>query len=181
MRAVTALLGRIDAGLPAEFSEVVPTVLVGGVAVHVHTATRVSRDLEAIYGRRLLLPPDLVTHYLDGEGRERSLHLDTNYHSSIALLHPDAERDALPLGRVGRLDVRVLTPVDLAVSKIGRWLGNDEADVRELAVRGLLDPIRLESRSRDALQYFVGNMGRIEANLEDALEVVRTCSHGSMS
>ncbi|MBI5365403.1 MAG: hypothetical protein HZA54_00075 [Planctomycetes bacterium] len=181
MHAVEALLARIDALLPAEFTESVPTVLVGGVAVHVHTAARVSGDLEAVHGRRLLLPPDLAVTYIGPDGHERLLHLDTNFAAAIALLHPEAEREALPLGRVGRLDVRVLTPIDLAVSKIGRWLGNDEADVRELAARGLLNATALDRRTRGALGYFIGDLGRVELNLGDALEIVRTCLPGSKS
>lgn len=181
MQAVESLLERIDASLPAEFNETVSTVLVGGVAVHVHTAARVSGDLQAIHGRRLLLPPDLVVTYVDRDGRERSLHLDTNFAASIALLHPDAERDARALGRTGRLEVGVLNAVDLAVTKIGRWLGNDEGDVRELAIRGLLDPASLSARAEEVLGYFIGDLTRIRYNLRGALEIVRTCSPGSKS
>ena len=99
--------------------------------------------------------------------------------SAIALLHPDAERDAQPIGRVGRLEVCVLTPLDLAVTKVGRWFGHDESDVRELAARGLLDPGTLAARTREALDYTIGDGRRIELNLRDALEIVRTCSPGS--
>lgn len=171
MAAVEDLLVRLEAIALGEAAVEVRVTLVGGVAVHVHTAARVSIDVEACYSHRLPLPSDLAVTWVDA-GRERLLRLDTNFAASIALMHPDAEHDAQALGRIGRFDVRVLTPLDLCVTKVGRWAGHDPDDVRALAARSLLVATEVDARAREALGYFVGNVRPIEHNLRDALAVI---------
>ncbi len=119
------------------------------------------------------LPPDLAVTWTDGQ-RERLLRLDSNFVSSIALLHSEAEVEAQCVGTIGRFDVRVLTPTDLCVSKIGRWRGPDADDVTALARFGLLDAPAVERRAREAMDYFVGNLRPLEFNLSDALEIIRS-------
>lgn len=55
------------------------------------------------------------------------------------------------------LDVRVLTPLDLAVSKLGRFPDQEQADIAALACRGLIDATSVESRATEALGGYVGN------------------------
>jgi len=171
MAAVLEVIRRIERTIPEDFQGRIKAVLVGGAAVHVHTAARVSHDVEAVFDHRILLPGNIVVRYRDEDG-EAAVALDTNYASEVALLHPDAMDDAPFLARVGRIDVHVLHPVDLAVTKIGRWQGNDAADVAALARAGLLDREAVARRTREALSYFVGGTGMIEHNLRDALESI---------
>ena len=51
----------------------------------------------------------------------------------------------------GVLDVRVLNPVDLAVSKLARNAPIDRADIDTLAERGLIRPEDLSRRGAEAL------------------------------
>lgn len=85
------------------------------------------------------------------------------------------DEDAAELGDIGRLKMRVISPVDLAVSKIGRFLGNDEQDIAELAKAGLLSPDDVERRCSEALRDYIGVPTLIQYNLRDALEIVRSC------
>jgi hypothetical protein len=66
----------------------------------------------------------------------------------------------------------VLSPLDLAVSKIGRWLGNDMSDIRQLAAAGLINAADVEARCNEALDYYIGNLEMIRYNLRDAFEVI---------
>ncbi|HYD97944.1 MAG TPA: hypothetical protein VEH84_01050 [Alphaproteobacteria bacterium] len=176
MAAVEQLIAAMDAQTPPGFTGTIDAVLVGGVAVHFHTASRVSKDLKAIFNRRIIFPSDLHVAYRDGGGRQRLLRFDTHYNPTLALMHPDADRDAVPVGRVGRFLVKVLTPLDLAVSKIGRWAGNDADDVAALAGAGLLRPEALASRANEAVDYYIGDAARLRHNLRDALELVERCT-----
>jgi hypothetical protein len=49
------------------------------------------------------------------------------------------------------LDVRVLAPIDLAISKVGRLSDHDRADIVDLAANGLLGPALFEARATEAL------------------------------
>lgn len=112
----------------------------------------------------------------EADGKKQAVRFDTNYSETVALLHPDCWTDAWEGWTVGKIDVKVISPLDLVVSKIGRWEGHDEADVRELAKAGLLDADALEARCKEALDHYIGGTRRVLLNLEDALEAVRKCS-----
>jgi len=174
MKAVLSLFDDLDKSLPASFTGEIEATLVGGAAVHLHTGYRVSDDTEAIFSRKMLLPSDLVIHYVDAGGARKAVHLDTNYSSSIALLHPDYEQGAQAFVKRGRFKLKVLSPLDLAVTKIGRFLGNDADDIVALTRHGLLSADEVEERAREAIGYYIGDTTRVEYNLRDALELIRS-------
>jgi hypothetical protein len=73
-----------------------------------------------------------VVAYRDEEdGSARLLYFDRQYNDTLGLMHEDAQNDSIPLTLEGIdsrvLDVRILTPVDLAVSKLGRFSEQDRA------------------------------------------------------
>ncbi|MCP5197908.1 MAG: hypothetical protein H6974_14155 [Gammaproteobacteria bacterium] len=173
-QAVLQLFARIGAILPATLAEPVRAILVGGAAVHVLTRARISKDVEAIFSRRILLPQDLLIRYTDEQGLPRQLAYDYNYFSELGLLHPDAEQDAIPLGAVGSapLVLAVLHPVDLAVSKLARFQDQDRQDMATLASKGMLTAAALEARVSEALNYYVGNTRWIQYNLKEAVALI---------
>jgi hypothetical protein len=91
-------------------------------------------------------------------------------------MHEDAHVDSLPLTLPGIdsrvLDVKILTPLDLAVSKLGRYSEQDRADITALARRGLIDPTSLESRATEALGGYVGDTSRVRGNIDGATRIV---------
>ena len=174
LRAVLTLFERIGGGLPPALSEPVQAILVGGAAVHIHTGARVSNDVEAVFSRRILLPQDLLIRYTDENGLPRQLVYDYNYFSEIALMHPDYDQDALPLGPLPNapLTLAVLSPIDLAVSKLARFQDQDRQDILALAQRGLLNGPALRQRAQEALDYYVGDTRWIQHHLADALMLI---------
>jgi hypothetical protein len=70
------------------------------------------------------------------------------------------------------LDVRVLTPVDLAVSKLGRFSDQDRADIAALARRGLVHASDLERRAMEALDTYVGDTQRVPGNIASAVKII---------
>jgi len=172
LSAVAELLRRIEETIPAAYQHSIEVILVGGVAVHVWTNVRTSADAEAVFSHRMIFPRQLVARYKDIEGSPQAVRFDTNYASTISLLHPDFASDAVAIGTIGRFDVRILSPVDLAVSKIGRYSERDAGDIAALAAAGLLSAPILEARCREALAHYVGDPTMIEFNLRDALETI---------
>ncbi|HEX8009620.1 MAG TPA: DUF6036 family nucleotidyltransferase [Casimicrobiaceae bacterium] len=71
-----------------------------------------------------------------------------------------------------RLEVRLLTPLDLAVSKLSRFGEQDQADIRALARAGLIDAAGLRRRAEEALPDYVGNLDRVRAAIKIACRLV---------
>lgn len=176
MKAVTDILRQLDATtIPEGFRGIVDALLVGGVAVHVYTQYRVSGDLDAVFSHRLLIPKAPVVFY-EYEGKKEAVRFDNNYTEVLALMHPDWRDDAIEADKVGRIQIKVISPLDLAVSKVGRLADNDRMDIAELASGGLIDADALEQRCNEALDYYVGAPNFIKYNIRDAVEIVRSCS-----
>jgi hypothetical protein len=148
--------------------------IAGGIAIHLYTAYRVSMDVDAEFSARLHLPADLGIEVMGPNGRPLWLHFDTQYNSTFALMHEDYLDDAerVPLA-VEYFDIHVLSPVDLAVSKISRFAKNDQEDISALVLHGLTTADAIEKRALDALPGCVGNVGPLKLNIRDAVEIAR--------
>jgi hypothetical protein len=153
-----------------------PEYVAGGAALHFHTGKLVSVDVDATFSRRIALPDGLDVAYRDEDGAARLLHFDRQYNDTPGLMHEDAQDDSIPLALEGIdpgvLEVRILAPVDLAVSKLGRFTDQDRADVAALARRGLVTPADLERRAIEALDVYVGDTQRLRGTIASALEIV---------
>lgn len=110
---------------------------------------------ELVVGRALILGDDVVVRYVDHSGEERLLALDSSYSIDIGLRHPDCFNDAEYLfdSSNGRLRLYVLNPLDLGVTKTGRFQDHDKVDIGLMAKASLLDAENFTKRARDALEY----------------------------
>jgi hypothetical protein len=183
-REYVAAFRELAARIAASVRDVPPRALpirmyvAGGAALHFHTGERVSVDVDAVFSRRIALPDGLEVAYRDEDGSARLLYFDRQYNDTLGLMHEDAQDDSIPLELEGIdsrvLDVRILTPVDLAVSKLGRFSGQDRADIAALARRGLLSATNLEKRALEALEIYVGDTQRLRGNIASAVRIVMT-------
>jgi len=60
----------------------------------------------------------------------------------------------------------VLSPVDLAVSKISRLSSDDNNDIAALAGAGLISEGAVRSRAHEAMDYYTGNKRDLLFNLD---------------
>lgn len=176
--AFREIAGRITDSLKGLPKKALPVhmYVAGGAALHFYTGERVTQDVDAAFSRRIALPDKLDVSYRDADGAAQLLYLDRQYSDSLALLHDDAYKDSEPLPLPGLdpevLDVRLLTPTDLAVSKIGRLTSQDRDDIAALARRGLVRSESLRQRADDAVGGFVGETTRLRGNIETACRIV---------
>lgn len=70
------------------------------------------------------------------------------------------------------VDVRVLSPVDLAVSKLSRFSDQDRADIELLARKALIHAPALRARAEHALQGYVGNTAPLRTSIDIACRLV---------
>lgn len=148
--------------------------LAGGMAVHLYTANRVTCDVDAEFGGRVYLPNDLMVEVTLEDGTPQVVYLDTNYNPTFALLHEDYLDDSIPLDLgVDQIRVHVLSPVDLAVSKIARLADNDKEDIAALVRLGLTSADEIERRATSALAGYIGGQAMLKLNLRDAVVLAR--------
>lgn len=147
----------------------------GGAALHFYTGERVSRDIDAVFYRRIVLPDDLDIAYRDADGAAGLLYFDRQYSDTLSLMHEDAHNDSIPLSLENIdahvLDVRLLTPLDLAVSKISRFSERDRSDIASLARHQGISATALRQRAREALAEYVGSVDRIKGSIELACRI----------
>lgn len=176
--AFIELAKRIVVSLGAVSKRALPIrmYVAGGAAVHFYTGARLSRDVDAAFSHRIALPDGLTVTYRDADGYARALFLDPNYNDTFALMHEDARDDSLPLELPGIdaevLDIRLLSPLDLAVSKIARFSEQDREDIIALARQRLINAADLRARAEEALKYFVGNLDRLRTSIDIACRLV---------
>jgi hypothetical protein len=151
-------------------------LVAGGAALHFYTGERVSRDIDAVFSRRIVLPDDLEIAYRDADGAARLLYFDRQYNDASSLMHGDAQEESIPLILegidAGVLDVRLLAPLDLAVSKLSRFSERDRADIAGLARYQHISSAALRQRAHEALAGYVGSIDRVRGSIELACRIV---------
>jgi hypothetical protein len=180
-RAFAELMSRIETALDDYKGPAVPVFVAGGAATHIYTGSRLSADVDATLGRRLLLPDNLQVMYKAGDGKHRTLYFDRQYNDTLGLMHEDAHDDSVPIDVPGvnrkRLDVRLLSPVDLAVSKLARYAEADQQDIRALAGAGLLESKQLRQRAEEALKGYIGRVSDVRISVDEACRRVEEITH----
>ncbi|HEY4214647.1 MAG TPA: DUF6036 family nucleotidyltransferase [Steroidobacteraceae bacterium] len=169
---------RIAQPLGALPSRLLPVKMyvAGGAALHFYTGERTSKDIDAAFSHRIALPEDLEVSYRDADGAARLLYFDRQYNDTFALMHEDAREDSLPLTLKGVdsavLDVRLLSPVDLAVSKISRFSSQDREDIAALARHGLIRSSAVRARAEEAVSGYVGNLDTLRTSIGLACRII---------
>jgi hypothetical protein len=176
--AFTELAARIAEPLSALPKRVLPIKMyvAGGAALHFYTGERTSKDIDASFSRRIVLPEDLEVSYRDADGAARLLYFDRQYNDTFALMHEDAQQDSVPLSLkevdATVLDVRLLCALDLAVSKISRLSSQDREDIAALARHGLIRSSALRRRAEAALAGYVGSLDVLRTSIALACHLV---------
>jgi Nucleotidyltransferase of unknown function (DUF6036) len=185
LAALTELVQRIAAPLRELPRRTLPIKMyvAGGAAMHLYTGERVSNDVDAVFSKRIVLPNDLEVTYQDPDGAARLLYFDRQYNDTLALMHEDAHDDSVPLTLKGIdasiLDVRLLSALDLAVSKISRFSSQDRDDITTLGRHGLIKSAALRRRSEQAMGSYVGNLDTLKGSINLACRIVEDAERRS--
>ena len=150
--------------------------IAGGAALHLLTGDRVTEDIDASFSKRVLFNEDIEVSYRDPDGRARLMYLDRNYNDTLGLLHENAYEDSKPVDIPGidksLIEVRVLSALDLAVSKLARFTDQDREDIQLLARKHLITSAELRKRAEEALGGYVGNSAPVRTSIDIACRLV---------
>lgn len=178
LAAFSELAGRIANTLTTVPKRTLPIrmYVAGGAALHFYTGHRLSDDIDASFSHRIALPDDLEVSYKGADGTAELLYFDRQYNDTLGLLHEDAYDDSIPLTLngidPGLLDVRLLSPLDLAVSKLGRFSEQDRDDIVALARLKLVNSGGLRKRAQAAIAGYVGDTNRVQGTIEVACRIL---------
>ena len=104
------------------------------------------------------------------------MYLDRNYNDTLGLLHERAYDESQSVNIPGidkaLIDVRVLSAVDLAVSKLARFTDQDREDLELLAKRKLIDSDSVRKRAEQALQGYVGDATPVRTSIDVACRLI---------
>jgi hypothetical protein len=177
-RAFAEVVKRVQLALGASLP--VSMQVAGGAALHLLTGERGPAELEAAFSRKVRLDEEIAVAYRDADGRARLLYLERGGTAPPGLLHAQAGADSseleIPGLDRGRLEVRVLTPLDLAVSQLARFEDLDREAIETLAKRGLIDAASLRRRAHEALGGFAGDPEPVLTSIEVACRLVDAVS-----
>lgn len=176
LEAFARVAGKIASRLKGVDPKLLPIKLyvAGGAALHLHTGSRVSVDIDGVFSRKVVIDDDLETSYRDADGRVRVLYYERNYNDSLMHDHAQADSGRVDLAGVdGKvLEVRVLSPLDLAVSKLLLFSDQDREDIELLAREKLIDAKPLRKRAEEALGGYVGDVASVRTTIDVACRLV---------
>lgn len=149
----------------------------GGAAAHCYTGARISEDVDATLSHRVLLPENLEVSYRGKDGTPRLLYYDRQYNDTLGLLHEDAYADSIPFELEGidksLIDLRLLAPTDLVVSKLARFHEDDRRDIRALAEAGLVEEAKVRARAEEALAGYIGKRKMVRIAIDEVCRMIR--------
>jgi hypothetical protein len=179
--ALKFLIGRIqDAVRPYadRLPEPIRMFIAGGTCLAFYVGRRISDDIDATFSRKIALPEDLEVTYMGADGKPRLLYFDYQYNDTLGLMHQNAYEDSQPFPLPGidqkLVEIRLLAPVDLAVSKLSRYGETDQGDIYALAEAGLFTEEELRARAEDALIDYIGNIDSLKTTIDLACALVRS-------
>ena len=176
LEAFARVAGKIASRLKGVDPKLLPIKLyvAGGAALHLHTGSRVSVDIDGVFSRKVVIDDDLEASYRDADGRVRVLYYERNYNDSLMHDHAQADSGRVDLAGVdGKvLEVRVLSPLDLAVSKLLLFSDQDREDIELLAREKLIDAKPLRKRAEEALGGYVGDVASVRTIIDVACRLV---------
>lgn len=122
--------------------------LLGGCALLLLGNSRTTLDIDYV-GDDIAKTP--FQHLIDKVAAEQRVHVDAVPIDQFVPVPADSEARKIHVGRYGRLDVFVLDPYVIAISKLDRGFDSDLDDVDFLLQRGILDLDRLKVEVTQAM------------------------------
>lgn len=180
-KAVCLLFNRALPLLDGRDPGTVKIYVFGGCALHILTNARGSADIDAeVIASEQLLKEEIKAVYAapedyEQDGLDLSVVFDQHFNNSLCPLHEDYEDRAIPLPghETSPMQVFIAHPIDLAISKLGRFTERDQDDILLLIRAGKLDLDDFDRLAREAIDYYPCDKGTVTSCLRLILDEAR--------
>jgi len=172
--AIMQMMEEIAKCIPDEHKQApVKAYLTGGAAVHFYCNKRVSDDVDIIMQYVVAVPDDLFVIWINEDGLLEEVHYDYTYNSTFGLLQEDYEDRATHLATInGKFEINLLSPEDLIISKLVRFVSKDEEDIRDIIEIGKVNKEKLYELAKDAINVGVGFQKKfVETSLDIVIDI----------
>jgi hypothetical protein len=134
----------------------------GGCALHILTNARGSADVDAeLQGARQVDIREVQAVFeapedFEQDGMDLSVVFDNQFNNALCPIHEDYEARAIPLlgQENSALQVFIASPIDLAITKLGRFTERDQDDIHTLIDRTQIDLAEFDRLAREAIDYY---------------------------
>lgn len=166
--ALWRLFEQLDAQIDQDVR--VRAYLFGGHAVQLYTGNRYTRGVDVHFDRRVFIPSDLTVQSTLTDGREHASFINTQFNCRSVLMHPDALASSVRLNlNFNKLEIYVLSPLDLAVTKLERFSKLDRQDIIDLLKLELFTVQDMQDRSFQALDNYYGSTKSLKDKVIQAI------------
>jgi len=180
-RAVRLLFDRALPLLEGRSPGTVRIYVFGGCALHILTNARGSADIDAeLKASEQLLKEEIRAVYAapedyEQDGLDLSVVFDQHFTNSLCPLHEDYEDRAILLSGYddSPMQVFIAHPLDLAISKLGRFTERDQDDIHLLIGAGKLDLDEFDRLATEAIDYYPCDKGTVTSCLRLILDEAR--------
>lgn len=184
-QAILDMFENLDSYLSHSYSNLpenaVSVYIFGGCAMHMHTGTRTSNDVDAeLKSVPELMPINTVKQAIqavdfdDEDGLPQSLVWDGGFSPSIASIAADYEERAIPIHitKSKLVNIYLVSAVDIAVSKIGRLETVDRQDIKALYRNHLFTLEEFKEIAAIARDYCTTAINKLEFNIKMAISLL---------
>ncbi|WP_088242500.1 DUF6036 family nucleotidyltransferase [Calothrix rhizosoleniae] len=185
-QAIFKMFENLDSYLEKNYhnlaSEAVKVYLFGGCAIHLHIGTRASNDVDAdLQLIQRLNSVDILQYGIkavsfdDEEGDYCTLDFDGNFNPTIAPIHPEyKERSSLIHATKSKLvSLYLVSAVDIAVSKLGRFVYIDQEDIINLFQNKMFTIEDFIETAEEAKKYCGVATDKLEFNIKTAIVLLK--------
>lgn len=142
--------------------------------MNIYTGDKLATSIDVSYSERMMIPENLVSSIKGIDGLDSMLRFNVYHNQMLAVARMHAFRDAIAVNfGLKMIQLMVLTPVDLAVSKLGRLSETDLEDGCSLARAGLVTAVQVLARGEEAFSDYVCDTKDLQANLKRLADAIR--------
>ncbi|MBB4867574.1 hypothetical protein HNP46_006488 [Pseudomonas nitritireducens] len=183
-KAAISMLSRANIYLADASPGSLKVYIFGGCAIHLLTNARGSADIDAEFiASANVKKRDIFALYgreesFEDKGREMSLSIDGQFNTSLGVLHEDYLERAIPIAGTdsnAALQIFVAAPVDVAISKLGRYGDRDMEDIQTLFKMKRMTVEDFRRLATEAIDYAVGDRSTLLSKMNHAID---TFEHG---
>ncbi|MEM8718369.1 MAG: DUF6036 family nucleotidyltransferase [Cyanobacteria bacterium P01_G01_bin.39] len=184
-QAILEMFENLDSYLSQSYSNLpenaVSVYIFGGCAMHMHTGTRTSNDVDAeLQSVKELKPVNSIEKAIqsvdfdDEDGFPRSLDWDGGFSPSIASIAAGYEERATQIHTTKSklVSIYLVSAVDIAVSKIGRLETVDCQDIKSLYRNRLFTLEEFRETAAIARDYCTTAINKLEFNIKMAINIL---------